>query len=117
MLLMLGRTNSEAPVPEPPSRDEIDYFGETGKRGPSREIGKLQIDICGSIRSDWNRKAAQHFRRSFQKSQLYSCWPKEDIEEAFFCHVETIQFHYHQQNGSVSKGEANVRRSRAARRS
>ena len=114
---MLGRSCGKAPVPEPPSPDELEYFDETGRRGPSKKIGKLRIDIAGPVRSTWNRKAAQRFRRTFQKTGIYSCWPSQDIEEAFLRHIETIRSHYHQQTGSVSTEEAAFRRSRAARRS
>jgi len=114
---MLGRTNGKVPVPEPPSPKELEYFNETGRRGPSKKIGELRIDVTGPVRSAWNRKAAQRFRRTFQKSRIYTRWPKEDIEEAFLRHVETIRSHYHQQNGSVSSNETDFRRSRAARRS
>jgi hypothetical protein len=116
-LLMLGRANGKAPVPEPPSPDDIEYFNETGKRGPSKQFGKLRIDITGPVRSAWNRKAAHRFRKTFQKAQLYSCWPKEDIEEAFLRHVETIRSHYREQNGSIPTDGADSRRARAARRS
>lgn len=114
---MLGRTNRMAPVPEPPSPGEIEHFNETGKRGPSKKIGELRIDINGPVRSAWNRKAAQRFRRTFQKTQIYSRWSKGDVEEAFLRHVETIRSHYRQQNGSISTDEADFRRIRAARRS
>ena len=106
-----------APVPEPPSPDDIEYFDETGKGGPNKRIGELRIDVSGPVRSTWNRKAAQRFRRTFQKTQMYSRWPKEDIEEAFLRHVETIRYQYHLQNGSISTDEADFRRVRAARRS
>lgn len=114
---MLGRPNGKAPVPEPPSLDDLEYFNETGKRGPSRNIGELRIDIAGPVRSAWNRTAARRFRKTFRKTQMYHCWPKKDVEEAFLRHVETIRSHYHQQNGSVSVDEVDFRRARAARRS
>lgn len=114
---MLGRRNGKAPVPEPPSPDVIEHFNETGKGGPNKKIGELRVDIRGSVRSAWNRKAARSFRKSFEKTQMYPRWSKKDIEEAFLRHVETIRSHYHQQNGSVSTDEADFRRIRAARRS
>ena len=115
--MMLGRTNGKAPVPEPPSSSDLEYFNETGKRGPSRKVGELWIDIAGPVRSTWNKMAARRFRKTFQKIRMYPCWPKEDIEEAFLRHVETIRSHYRQQNCSVSMDEADFRRARAARRS
>lgn len=81
------------------------------------KIGELRVDISGSVRSAWNRKAARRFRKTFEKTQIYPHWSKKDIEEAFLRHVETIRSHYHQQNGTVSTDEANFRRVRAARRS
>jgi len=114
---MLGRINGKAPVPEPPSPKELEHFNETGRRGPSKKIGELRIDVVGPVRSAWNRRAAQRFRRAFHKTRIYARWPKEDIEEAFLRHVETIRSHYRQQNGSVSSDETNSRRARAARRS
>ena len=114
---MLGMINRMAPVPEPPTPGEIENFSETGRGGPSKKIGELRIDISGPVRSGWNRKAAQHFREAFEATLLYSHWSKEDIEEAFLRHVETIRSRYRQQNDSMSSDESDFRRSRAARRS
>ena len=115
-LLMLGRTNSDSLVPEPPFPDEIEHFDETGEGGPSDEVGELRVDVCGPVRSAWNKVAAQQFRRAFQKSHPYSCWREEDVEEAFLRHMETIRSHYRKQNGSVPASEVNYKQSRAARR-
>ena len=116
-LLALGRVDKTVPVPEPPSPGDIEQFNETGEGGPSKNIGELRIDISGPVRSGWNRKAAQRFRETFEATQLYSRWPKGDIEEAFLRHVETIRSHYRQQDSSMSSNESGFRRVRAARRS
>lgn len=115
-LVMLGRKDKTAQVPPPPSCDQIKTFLETGKKGPKGKAGKLRLDLEGPIRSSWNKKAAQRFRRDFQKSGLYGPWPKADVEEAFLRHSETIRSHYQHQTGDLTERDLLLRRTRSARR-
>jgi hypothetical protein len=115
-LVMLGRKDKTAPVPSPPSDNRIRTFLESGERGPEGKAGELLLDLKGPIRSPWNKKAARAFRKDFQKSGLHGSWPKEDIEEAFLRHTETIRSHYQRQTGDLTERDLLLRRTRAARR-
>lgn len=113
---MLGRDDKTKEVPPPPSPDRIKAFLETGERGPSGKPGKLRLDLEGPTRSPWNKKAALCFRRNFRKSGLYGHWPKDDVEEAFLRHTETIRSHYQRQTGDLSEDDILLRRTRLARK-
>lgn len=116
-LLMLGRDKKSSPVPDPPEPQVIAQFNLEKTRGPSKRLGQLRLDLDGPVRSPWNVKAAQCFRKNFNKSQLYRRWPNDLIEEAFLRHTETIRAKYHQQIGHVSADAIRDSRIRSSRRS
>ena len=116
-LLMLGRINTSSLVPAPPDPQLIEEFDANESGGPNEGSGQFRLDLEGSVRSPWNMKAAQCFRESFNKSELYRKWPDDIIEEAFLRHIETIRTHYRQQTGRISTEETMDRRIRSARRS
>ena len=115
-LVVLGRKDKTEKVPRPPSSDRIRTFLETGRKGPNGKPGKLRLDLEGPIRSPWNKRAAICFRRNFRKSGLYGHWPKEDVEEAFLRHTETIRSQYRRQVGDFTERDLILRRSRSARK-
>ena len=116
-LLMLGRINTSSLVPAPPDPQLIEEFDANESGGPNEGPGQFRLDLEGSVRSPWNMRAAQCFRESFNKSELYRKWPDDIIEEAFLRHIETIRTHYRQQTGRISTEETMDRRIRSARRS
>jgi len=114
---MLGRTDRSSLVPDPPPPHVIEQFNLKQVHGPSKRLGRLRLDLDGPVRSPWNVKAAQRFRKNFNKSRLYHQWPNEIIEEAFLRHTETIRAHYHQQIGRVSSSTTLDRSIRSSRKS
>lgn len=114
---MLGRTNNSSPIPDPPEPRVIEEFNVHGTGGPSKRLGRLRLDLDGSVRSPWNMKAGQRFRKSFNKSQLYRRWPNDLVEEAFLRHIETIRTNYYKQTGRVPASTTAERQIRSARRS
>lgn len=115
-LILLGRENNKSPVPPPPNPATIQKFNETGKGGPIGKPGELRLDLEGSVRSPWNRRAARCFRKHFRGSGLYPKWPKSDIEVAFLRHTETIRSHYRKDKGVVTSFDLAERSDRAAKR-
>lgn len=95
----------------------IEQFNLKQIRGPSKRLGRLILDLDGPVRSPWNIRAAQCFRKNFNRSQLYNRWPNDLIEEAFLRHIETIRAQYHRQIGRVSASTALDRRIRSSRKS
>ena len=116
-LLMLGRANKSSPIPEPPESRIIEQFNTNKTGGPSEELGTLRLDFNGPIRSPWNLRAAQCFREAFTRSQLYQQWSREDVEEAFLRHIETIRTNYYKQVGRIPARTALENQIRSARRS
>lgn len=116
-LLMLGRDDISSPVPSPPEPQTIEKFNLNQTRGPRKRLGRLRLDLDGSVRSPWNIRAALCFRKNFNKSQLYGRWSNDLIEEAFLRHTETIRAQYHRQIGRVSASTASDRRVRSSRKS
>jgi len=115
-LLLLGRKDRESRVPAPPDPETIKKFNQIGRGGPTAGPGSLRLDLDGPVRSPWNRRAAQCFRRHFRKSGLYEKWPKQAIEDAFLRHTLTIRSHYLQQKGVVTNHDLNARRVKGARK-
>ena len=113
---MLGRKTKQSPVPPPPEPETIRVFNETGRGGPSGQPGKLRLDLEGPIRSPWNKLAARSFRKHFRQCGLYADRPKEDIEEAFLRHTETIRSHYRRDKGTITLQEVIDRNDRASRK-
>ena len=116
-LLMLGRANKSSPIPEPPESRIIEQFNTNKTGGPSEELGTLRLDFNGPIRSPWNLRAAQCFHETFTRSQLYQQWSREDVEEAFLRHIETIRTNYYKQVGRIPARTALENQIRSARRS
>ena len=116
-LLMLGRANNSSPIPGPPESRTIEQFNTNKTGGPSEEVGRLRLDLNGPIRSPWNLRAAQCFRETFIRSQLYQQWPSDDVEEAFLRHIETIRINYYKQVGRIPASTALENQIRSARRS
>lgn len=114
---MLGRTNNSSPIPDPPESRVVEEFNMHKTGGPSKRLGRLRLDLDGSVRSPWNVRAARCFRKSFNKSQLYHRWPNDLVEEAFLRHIETIRTNYHKQIGRIPASTTLERQIRSARRS
>lgn len=114
---MLGRTNNSSPIPDPPEPRIIEEFNIHGTGGPSKRLGRLRLDLDGSVRSPWNLRASRCFRKSFNKSQLYYQWPNDLVEEAFLRHIETIRTNYCKQIGRVPASATLERQIRSARQS
>lgn len=113
-MLGIGDSKHEE-IPEQPSMDEIANFNETGKHGPSKEPGRWRPDLTGPMKSPWNKSAARRFRRHFLKCQQYGDWPAEQVERAFFVHMNTLRARYRTQTGQGDLDEKLQMAIRAAR--
>lgn len=69
--------------------------------GPSTHSFSVDMNVHARRSSAWNKKAARVFTESFRKA-----WPEyhvEQVQRAFFTHLQTIQRHYHQAVDGVSE--------------
>lgn len=113
-LRMLGRQTDQCPVPEPPPQHEISQFSKTKRGGPS--INDFRLDLEGTNRSTWNKKASQVFAQAFLATDLYAPRDPQSLVDAFQTHIITIKSHYSKQTGRINRLQASHAKQIASRK-